>query len=43
MRIRQTFNDHVDKFIYQFGSVFRNVEKSEGLREFQGEDKKLMK
>ena len=41
MKIRQRFIEGIDKFIYQFGSVFKNVENSPALYEFKGEDKKL--
>ncbi len=41
MNIRTKFNDLIDKFIYQFGTVFKNVEMSNELLEFKGEDKKM--
>lgn len=41
MKIRTKFNDLIDKFIYQFGTVFKNVEMSNELLEFKGEDKKM--
>ena len=42
MRIRSKFIDQIDKFIYQFGNVFKNVELSTELLEFKGEDKKML-
>lgn len=41
MRIRERFIENIDQFIYQFGTIFKDVEKSKDLREFKGEDKKL--
>lgn len=41
MRIRAKFIEQIDKFIFQFGTVFKNVELSTELLEFQGEDKKM--
>jgi hypothetical protein len=42
MRIRSKFVQEIDQFIYQFGTVFKNVEVSTELLEFKGEDKKMM-
>ena len=41
MKVRETFIQDIDKFIYQFGAVFKNVENSPNLYEFRGEDKRL--
>jgi len=41
MKIRSSFIEDIDKFIYSFGAVFKNVENSPDLYEFKGEDKKL--
>lgn len=41
MRIRTKYIDLIDKFIYQFGVSFKNVETSDEMMEFRGEDKKL--
>jgi hypothetical protein len=43
MKIRAHFIEGIDKFIYSFGSVFKNIENSPNLYEFRGEDKKLQK
>jgi hypothetical protein len=43
MDIRDKFNQSIDKFIIQFGTVFKNVEMSNDLMEFRGEDKRLQK
>ena len=41
MKIRDRFNSHIDNFIYQFGTHFKDIEKSNDLKAFKGEDKKL--
>ena len=41
MNIREKFNENIDKFIIQFATVFKNVEMSNDLMEFRGEDKRL--
>ena len=43
MRIREKFIENTDKFILQFATVFKNVEMSNDLMEFRGEDKRLLK
>lgn len=43
MKIRERFNENIDRFIYQFATVFKNVEMSNELMEFRGEDKRLLK
>ena len=42
MKIRDRFNSHIDNFIYQFGTHFKDIEKSNDLKAFKGEDKKLL-
>lgn len=41
MRVRERFNENVDKFIYTFGQLFKDVEMSNDLKDFRGEDKRL--
>ena len=41
MKIRENFNDSIDKFIDKFAKVFKNIESSSDLIEYQGEDKRL--
>ena len=43
MKIRDSFGENIDKFIRQFAEVFKNVEMSNDLMEFRGEDKRLHK
>lgn len=42
MRVRERFNDQIDKFVYQFSTIFKDVEMSNDLKEFKGEDKRLL-
>lgn len=42
MKIKERFNASIDKFIYEFGKVFKNVEQSKDLRDFKGEDNRLL-
>ena len=41
MRIKEKYNNLIDKFIYQFSISFKNVENSSEMMEFSGEDRKL--
>jgi len=41
MSIRVNFNDQIDKFIEKFAKAFKNIESSNELIEYQGEDKRL--
>ena len=41
MKIKERFNESIDKFIYEFGKVFKNVEQSNELIKFKGEDRRL--
>ena len=41
MRVRDRFNENIDKFIYQFSSMFKDVEQSKDLQNFKLEDKRL--
>ena len=41
MKIKVDFNDNLDKFIEKFAKVFKNIESSSELIEYQGEDKRL--
>ena len=41
MEVRNRYIKHIDNFIYQFSAVFKNVDKTSELANFQGEDKKL--
>jgi len=42
MRVKERFNENIDKFIYQFGTIFKDVEMSNDLKQFRGEDKRLI-
>ena len=42
MKIKERFNASIDKFIYEFGKVFQSVDQSKDLREFKGEDNRLL-
>jgi len=41
MKVRQEFLENIDKFIELFGDKFKDVEMSQELLEFRGEDRKL--
>lgn len=41
MKIRARFNEQIDQFIDKFSKAFKNIESSNELIEYQGEDKRL--
>ena len=41
MKIKERFNESIDKFIYEFSKVFKNVEQSNELVKYKGEDRRL--
>ena len=42
MRVRERFNENIDKFVYTFGQLFKDVEQGNDLKSFKGEDKRLL-
>jgi hypothetical protein len=41
MRLKHRLNENMDKFIYEFATLFKDVELSNDLKPFKGEDKKI--